>query len=112
MSSAFVARLVNGPFGDPGLYIHLRWEGRALLFDLGHNDTLPAADTLSISWESTQVLEGPVTLHLKATDSFGGVSDLFVPVTVDNVPFGIVTAHVSAGAPIAGARPGSHPGTG
>ena len=49
MSSAFVARLVNGPFGDPGLYIHLRWEGRALLFDLGHNDALPAADMLRVS---------------------------------------------------------------
>ena len=49
MSSAFVARLVNGPFGDPGMYIHLRWEGRALLFDLGHNDTLPAADMLRVS---------------------------------------------------------------
>jgi ribonuclease Z len=40
---------VNGPFGDPGLYVQLRWEGRALLFDLGHNDALPAAEVLRVS---------------------------------------------------------------
>jgi ribonuclease Z len=49
MNPAFAARLVNGPFGDPGLYIHLRWEGRALLFDLGHNDALPAAEMLRVT---------------------------------------------------------------
>ena len=49
MNPAFSVRLVNGPFGDPGLYIHLRLEGRALLFDLGHNDALPAADLLRVS---------------------------------------------------------------
>lgn len=49
MNPAFSARLVNGPFGDPGLYIHLRLEGRALLFDLGHNDSLPAADLFRVS---------------------------------------------------------------
>ncbi|NOT53678.1 MAG: ribonuclease Z [Deltaproteobacteria bacterium] len=49
MNPAFSARLVNGPFGDPGLYIHLRLEGRALLFDLGHNNALPAADLFRVS---------------------------------------------------------------
>jgi ribonuclease Z len=49
MSLTFAAHLVNGPFGDPGLYIDLRWEGRALLFDLGHNDALPAAEMLRVS---------------------------------------------------------------
>lgn len=49
MSVAFAARLVNGPFGDPGLYIDLRWEGRALLFDLGYNDALPPAEMLRVT---------------------------------------------------------------
>lgn len=49
MNLSFAARLVNGPFGDPGLYIRLQWEGRALLFDLGHNDALPAAEMLRVS---------------------------------------------------------------
>ncbi|MBI3799626.1 MAG: ribonuclease Z [Deltaproteobacteria bacterium] len=49
MSLTFAARLVNGPFGDPGLYIDLHWEGRALLFDLGHNDALPSAEMLRVS---------------------------------------------------------------
>ncbi len=49
MNLAFVPRLVNGPFGDPGLYIHMRWEGRALLFDLGQNDACPAGDLLRVS---------------------------------------------------------------
>ncbi|MGE0824711.1 MAG: ribonuclease Z [Candidatus Binatia bacterium] len=49
MKAAFLARLVNGPFGDPGLHIDLRWEGRALLFDLGHNDALPVADILRVT---------------------------------------------------------------
>lgn len=43
------ARLVNSPFGDPGLYIHLRLEGRAFIFDLGQNESLPAADLLRVS---------------------------------------------------------------
>jgi len=49
MNPAFTTRLVNGPYGDPGLYIHLRWEGRALLFDLGQNDGFPATELLRVT---------------------------------------------------------------
>lgn len=43
------ARLVNGPFGDPGLYIYLPLQGRAVVFDLGHNDALSTAEMLRLS---------------------------------------------------------------
>ena len=67
-------------------------------------DSLPAADSLSIAWDTTKALEGSYVLQFEADDSFGAASNVSVPVVVDNVPFGIVTAHVSAGGnPIAGA---------
>lgn len=49
MASTFAPRLVNGPFGDPGLLVELRWQGTAVLFDLGRNDGLPAADLLKVT---------------------------------------------------------------
>jgi ribonuclease Z len=49
MKSAFLPRLINGPFGDPGLYVGLRWQGTALQFDLGRIDRLPAADLLKVT---------------------------------------------------------------
>src|SRR5690606_28376176 len=49
MASSFAPRLVNGPFGDPGLFVELRWHGRAVLFDLGRNDGLPAADLFKVT---------------------------------------------------------------
>jgi len=49
VKSAFVPRLVNGPFGDPGLYVSQRWQGRALLFDLGRIDRIPPGDLLRVT---------------------------------------------------------------
>jgi len=49
MRTAFVPRLVNPPFGDPGLYVALRHQGRAMLFDLGRIDRQPAAALVKIT---------------------------------------------------------------
>jgi ribonuclease Z len=46
MNPSFSSYLVNDVFGDPGLYIEIRWSKRALLFDLGHNDALGATRLL------------------------------------------------------------------
>jgi ribonuclease Z len=48
VKSTFQAQLVNPPFGDPGLYVRLRWQGRALLFDLGRLDRLDNASLLRL----------------------------------------------------------------
>jgi ribonuclease Z len=40
MNPSFSTYLVNDVFGDPGIYVEIRWSKRALLFDLGHNDSL------------------------------------------------------------------------
>jgi ribonuclease Z len=49
MKSAFIPRLLNHPFGDPGLYVAFRYEGRAMQFDLGRIDRQPAPLLLKIS---------------------------------------------------------------
>jgi ribonuclease Z len=49
VKSAFLPRLVNGPFGDPGLHVALRWQGTALQFDLGRLDRFPAAEILKLT---------------------------------------------------------------
>jgi len=40
MTPSFSPQLVNDVFGDPGLYVEVRWSRRALLFDLGSNESL------------------------------------------------------------------------
>ncbi|MCC6766423.1 MAG: ribonuclease Z [Deltaproteobacteria bacterium] len=49
MKSSFRPALVNGPFQDCALYVALRWQGDALLFDLGRLDRLNAANCLRLS---------------------------------------------------------------
>lgn len=49
MKTSLFPRLVNGPFGDPGLFIGLRWEGRAVQFDLGRLGRMELGDVLKMS---------------------------------------------------------------
>ena len=60
-------------------------------------DSLPAADALQVAWDTTQELEGLLALRFHAEDDRGAATDFTVPVVVDNVPFGVVTARLSAG---------------
>ena len=41
--------LINGPFDDPGLYIDIMWDRRALLFDAGDVSRLNASQILKVS---------------------------------------------------------------
>ena len=49
MASRFDPHLVNDPFGDPCVYVDLKFERRALLFDLGDISVLPTRKLLRIS---------------------------------------------------------------
>lgn len=49
MRLTFAPMLVNGPFGDPGLYVDFTLEKRALLCDLGDLSALPPKKLLRIS---------------------------------------------------------------
>jgi ribonuclease Z len=49
MRPIYQADLINPTFGDPGVYIDLKFENRALLFDLGDLTALPTRKLLRIS---------------------------------------------------------------
>ena len=46
--SSLRPRLLNGQTGDPALLVSLRWQGRAVLIDLGRIDRTPGAVLLPI----------------------------------------------------------------
>ena len=46
MKPSFHVRPLNGPFDDPGLYIRVLREGRAMIFDLGFTTSLSPGDIL------------------------------------------------------------------
>jgi len=48
MRSVFFPQLVNGPFGDPALYVHCAHRGEALLFDLGDLHPLSPREILKL----------------------------------------------------------------
>ena len=41
--------MVNGPFQDPVLYVDMRWQGSAVLFDLGRIDRLSPGHLLRLT---------------------------------------------------------------
>ncbi|MCZ7626358.1 MAG: ribonuclease Z [Candidatus Methylomirabilota bacterium] len=49
MTNLFQPRLLHGVFGDPGLYVRLRWERRALLLDLGDLTAQPPGELLRVT---------------------------------------------------------------
>lgn len=67
MSHRFDPQLIHGPFGDPGLYVDLIFERRALLFDLGDLGTLSPRKLLRVS---------DVFVTHRHMDHFAGFDDL------------------------------------
>ena len=49
MRPIFHAELINRPFGDPGVFIDLKFERRAILFDIGDIAVLPTRKLLRVS---------------------------------------------------------------
>ncbi|MFZ1982932.1 MAG: ribonuclease Z [Desulfatitalea sp.] len=49
MRPSFHCLLINGPFDDPGLLVHLTFQKQALLFDLGDLSAVSTSDLLKIN---------------------------------------------------------------
>ena len=50
MRPFFHPRLINGPFGDPGLYIPFSFENRAILVDVGQVNSLSPGDLMKVEY--------------------------------------------------------------
>ncbi len=50
MTIQFLPHLVNDPFGDPAVYLQIRHEKMAVLFDLGELDNLPTRKLMKIAY--------------------------------------------------------------
>ena len=48
MTTLFLPQLVNEPFGDPAVFMQIRHEKTAVLFDLGDLSRLPARKLMKI----------------------------------------------------------------
>ncbi len=49
MKPSLIPRLINDPFGDPGIYIDFIYEKRGILFDVGNVSALPGSDLTKVS---------------------------------------------------------------
>ena len=59
MTPSFLSYPVNDPFGDPGLYVEIKWARRALLFDLGENGSLGPTRLLRAAGTFWSMATGP-----------------------------------------------------
>jgi len=49
MAAIFHVRLIQDPFNDPGVFVRLQWEKRAILFDLGDLSPLLPGELLKVT---------------------------------------------------------------
>ena len=78
MKTTFRPRLLNGQTGDPALLVTLRWQGRALLLDLGRIDRVPGALLLPIEAVFVSLELVPAAVPLRQVGSLFQLLRLFL----------------------------------